>query len=109
MLSKRVGNLKISQSQHEGKPLLILEGCCDKCSSESLYKILIQFLKNGHKVIAIDTKNLQHVDIKCNMAISTAHREFVKVGGKIKIISHSEPVSKAMKIMRKNHLASHDL
>lgn len=106
MLSRTIGTLKISQGQYEGKPLLSLEGYCDKDSADFLYKMLIQFLKNGSKVVAVDVKNLHHTDIKANMSISAAHRDFVKDGGSLIIINHSEPVSKAMKIMRKNRFAS---
>jgi len=105
MLSRRIGSLKISQGKHKEVPLLILEGFCDKDSADSLYKLLVKLLHEGQKKVALDLRGLQHTDIKCNMAISKAHNEFLKAGGRLILISNPEPLSKAMKIMRKNRFA----
>ena len=107
MLSHRGSTLEISQGMHEGKPLLILRGCCDKDSVNLLRNSLERFLRNNPTIAAIDIKNLHHADIKTNMAISKARTNYISNGGQLYILKHTEPVSKAMKIMRNNRIAGY--
>jgi len=104
MLNRKVGSLRISQSQKEGNPLLILEGYSDKESADYLLNLLLSFLRNGSKTVFLDIKKL-HVDIKGNMAISKAHSEYFNAGSKLVLIKNTVPVSKAMRIMQKKYFA----